>query len=177
MLPYIFCIVLGLSLYWFFRKRITKKWLRITSVLLIAIPFAIYFAINPIYEGDFSNQYRTAKPTQELDLENNTLTVVAIAGCPYCYESLNDLKLMKSRTDCEKINFMVYTKDSLNIEWYQEQAGGEVDVIYKPEKDDLFELSNGRFPTFVIQADEEIRIWNNNGFGVLAKDWIEDRFQ
>ena len=108
-----------------------------------------------------------------IELANNELTVLAIAGCPYCYESIDDLKLISERVGKGNIKFVVFTGDSTNIAWYKDKALGKIKVVQADESSPLFGLAKGRFPTFVFKGGDEIRVWNNSGFGVRAKDWIE----
>lgn len=110
-----------------------------------------------------------------IGLDNNELTVLAIAGCPYCYESIDDLKLISERAGKRKINFVVFTGDSANLVWYQDKAQGKIKVVQADESSPLFSLAKGSFPTFVFKGDHEIRVWKNSGFGVRAKDWIEEQ--
>lgn len=151
-----------------------KKWLRILLLLIIPIPFGIYFIINPIYEGDFSNNSRSEKGNYS-ELKSDRLTVLTIPGCPYCYESIADLKRIKERTGVDSIDFLVVTGESSNLDWYKEEANDQLNIQMISSESELVALARGTFPTFVYTDGEEVTIWDNSGFGVIAKDWIEEK--
>ena len=95
MLPYVICVLLGLCLVLLFRRiAFRNRWLnRISSFILVVLPFSIYFALYPIYQGDFTNQ--GFKPKSKIQFPSSkTLTVVVLPDCPYCYQSISSLYRM-----------------------------------------------------------------------------------
>ena len=60
-LSYILFLIVGIILFLMFRKRVRSRVGKMLLSLIIVVPFAIYFAINPIYEGDFSNDVKVMK--------------------------------------------------------------------------------------------------------------------
>jgi len=172
-LPYLLSILFGL-LPLFFLKRMRKLF----RLAFIPIPFIIYFAFFPIYEGDFSNSY-TTKSAESLNiLEDGKLSVLSIPGCPYCYESLDALEQMAGRQKAKLIQFYVYTNDAENLNWYSKKAGDKIPVIQLNTSElGVSAISKGSFPCFVYRKGNKLYIWSNNAFGVRAKDWIENEWK
>jgi hypothetical protein len=75
------------------------------------IPFSIYFAINPIYDGDFANNCRTLNTSILPEKVKAKLLVVAIPGCTYCMGSLETLKKLKTKNKNLDIQFLVCTSE------------------------------------------------------------------
>jgi hypothetical protein len=177
-LPYLILIVLGVVLYILIRKLLkrSRKALRILAILVIPLPFFIYFVFSPIYEGDFSNNYRSEKGVFS-ELNSGRLTVLTIPGCPYCYESIEDLKRIKERTGVDTIDFFVVTTNTENLDWYREEAKGQLNIQMLSPESELVTLAMGTFPTFLFAESDNVSVWDNSGFGVRAKDWIEDRIE
>lgn len=177
-LPYLILIAIGVILYVFIRRLLKRrrKALRILSILVIPLPFFIYFVFSPIYEGDFSNNYRLEKGVFS-ELNSGRLTVLTIPGCPYCYESIEDLKRIKERTGVDTIDFFVVTTQSENLDWYREEAKGQLNIQKLSPESELVALAMGTFPTFLFAEDDNVSVWDNSGFGVRAKDWIEDKIK
>lgn len=56
---------------------------------------------------------------------------------------------------------------------YRNKSKGALTVEQVFEAEPFFELTKARFPTFVFKKGDEVRVWNNDGFGSRAKDWVE----
>ena len=72
-LPYLLMVVIGLLIGIYLFKRSKTKLTKLLSLVVIAVPFGIYFIFNPIYQGDFSNNSRTvnvSELTSELEKDN-----------------------------------------------------------------------------------------------------------
>ncbi len=106
----------------------------------------------------------------------NSLSVLAIPGCPFCFESIKDLKQIRKRNPELTIDFYVYTDDSTKLDWYREEGGDEIAVYLLPTSNKRVPaITNGSFPTFVYRENKTLHVWSNNGFGVRAKDYIESK--
>ncbi|TNE95947.1 MAG: hypothetical protein EP322_09125 [Bacteroidetes bacterium] len=104
----------------------------------------------------------------------NSLSVLAIPGCPFCYESIKDLRQMRKRNSKLTIDFYVYTDDSTKLDWYREEGKSEIAVHMLPTSNKRVpSISDGSFPAFVFRENKTLYVWSNNGFGVRAKDYIE----
>lgn len=175
--PFVLMIILGIGLFLIAFKRLKKKWMRIFSVVLILIPAFIYMVINPIYEGDFSNSYRSEKVTDRLsEIEKGRLTVLAIPGCQYCEAAVDDMKIIKSRIGNDhEIDFIVCTDYIEDLDLFEEKQKGELNIRIVKNLDAITDLAGHQFPAYVYNDGKKIKIWTNNQFGVRAKDWVEGR--
>ena len=181
LLPYLLFVLLGVVLMLFFIKKnsLKSRFLKLgMSFCLLLIPFLIYFVISPIYEGDFTNSSIEKKVTQEsAELSENKLTVISIANCPYCYDAIDRLKKMKSRSTNLEIEFRVCSSDSNSMEWYKEKSKNDIAILLSENLIGLSEVAEGRYPTFVLREGDDLKIWSNDQFGVAALDEIEKMFK
>lgn len=173
-LPYGLMLILGAVVFFTFRRKIKRSWLKWLYSLVLLIPLAIYFAVNPIYEGDFSNESREVKAERAFGLEKKELTVLAIPGCPFCAESIQDLNRIATRTGVDRINFVVFTSDPEMLKPYAKLAESQIEMRIEEEFSSYATMTQGRFPTFVYSDGSSLHIWSNDGFGVRAKDWLEN---
>ena len=113
---------------------------------------------------------------EKFDSYQSHLAIITIPGCIFCYKSLDDLKTIKARVGSnDKLDFIVCSKDSSTLDWYKEKSNNEINISLAQNLSAMAELAGGRYPCFAFVLNSgEIRIWSNDGFGVLAKDWIED---
>jgi len=171
LLPYIFFALTGVLLAWFLAKRFTKKWIK--GLLFVTLPcafFGIYFAIHPIYEGDFANESYTAETNLPFP-SSTTLSVISLPHCPYCKESTKSMKILAKRG--VKVEYLIISeekKDSMN---YAKLTGSKITCRLISRKFKLLALTRGSFPTFVLSNKHKVlKVWNNDQFGVLAKDEV-----
>lgn len=151
--------------------------MRISSFAILPIPVLIYFLMNPIYEGDFSNNFRIEQKSEAYkELKGGHLAIITIPGCKFCYGALDNLKIIKDRVgSSDKLDFIVCSEDEETLEWYKEKANNEVKVSLAKDPNALMKLAGGTFPCFAYVSNSgEIRLWSNDGFGVMAKDWVEN---
>ena len=179
MLPYVICVLLGLCFVLLFRRiAFRNRWLnRIGSFILFALPFSIYFALYPIYEGDFSNQ--GSKPTSRIQFPSSkTFTVVVLPDCPYCFQSISLIDKLKSRNPSMPINYWVVSSDTLPPKTgILSKIPYEYEVFQRHDVIEMSKLVLGTFPCFVLSDNGKVqKVWNNNQFGVLALDEIEAFF-
>jgi hypothetical protein len=171
--PYCLAILIGIAPL-IFLKRIK----RIIRLVFIPLPFFIYFAFFPIYQGDFTNNLRSVQNSEGSFIEEGKLTVLTIPGCPYCYECLDDLAILGARNPEHRISFLVVTTDDSNLDWYRSKASKQVEVKKIDPNDPLInKITRGSYPTFLFKKNNQITVWSNSGFGVRAKDWIEEQMQ
>lgn len=171
-LPYILMILGGVFLFWIFSRFKSK--IRIIRFFVWVLPFLIYFILNPIYEGDFSNQYRIIQ-SKSLPLKtfNNELIIITIPGCPFCFASIESLKILKKRNHSLKINYIVCSSDSLSTLEYKKESRGIFPINYSTKPEKWTAIVKGKFPSFLLVGKTQTKIWSNDGFGVRAKDEIE----
>ncbi len=171
-LPYILSIFGGVFLFWIFSKL--KGKIRIIRFFIWMIPFLIYFTLNPIYQGDFSNEFKIIQtkslPSKTVKKE---LIVITIPGCPFCFGSIESLKVLKKRNPSLKINYIVCSSDSSSILEYKKEIGKSFPINYSSTPEKWASIAQGKFPTFLLVGENQTKVWSNDGFGVRAKDEIE----
>lgn len=143
--------------------------------MIVIFPL-IYFAFNPIYEGDFSNEYSELQVTDiDAGFSDHNLTVLAIPNCPFCYESLTKLRRVQQRTKSKLFDFIVLTSEIEMLDFYQEAGKGVVTIQNTTDFEAYSEISGGHYPTFVYREGDKIYVWTNDNFGVVALDWVEQK--
>jgi len=184
--PYLLLVIFGILMARWFSKffiyRIISnriKFLRpIVFVVITVIPFIIGFALNPIYEGDFSKE---GTEIQNSDSNNDfrqvDLAVITIPGCPYCYHSISKLKQLKARNPEMRIKFIVCTNNNEDLQDYIAEGGKEIEVCKTKNIENLSKMAEGKFPTFVmVKKNKATYRWSNDQFGCLALDQLESEF-
>ncbi len=179
-IPYLLSILVGLYLarIIFKSQRVKNKIAKlIVAILAFIVPFGIYFAFNPIYEGDFSEDGKEIKIRNATTTSvKNGLLVLTIPGCPYCFESISSLKQMKNRNPELNIIFAVTgSKDTLVLKDYRKEVGGVFPVQLLPNSIALSSEIGSKFPAFImVKNGSAIYSWSNDQFGVRAKDRVEN---
>lgn len=180
-LPYLAMILLGIVL-WIIAKKLLKsvnKYLRLILLLVVFIaPFLLYFVQSPIYQGDFTNNGTLVDQTDATaELTGKKLVVITIPGCPFCYEAIDQLRVMKDRVPALEVEYIVCSSDSTTMDWYQEKGGDFIAVRLAENKDEMAKLAQHAFPTFVLVDNKKaLKTWSNDSFGVFAKDEVELEF-
>ena len=182
--PYLLLIILGVLIARWFTKfliyKLVSNRLKFAKPFIffaiMVIPFMIGFAMNPIYEGDFSKQGTEILKTEKLsDFKNVDLAVITIPGCPHCYHSISKLKQLKSRNPKLRIKFIVCTSNSEELKDYLAEGGTEILVSKTKNIEILQNLAEGKFPTFVmIKENKAVYRWSNDQFGCMAMDQLEN---
>ena len=174
-------VIIGLLLVFILKRFVAKMKLPVRlliKVTVLVLPFALYFAVSPIYQGDFSNNsLEIAKDDVYKELTGKRLVVLTIPGCPYCFEALGRMKKLKERVPAIEIDYIVCHTDPETMDWYKEEAGDAVNVKMADSVQAMSNLAFGVFPTFVlVDGDKTLRTWSNDNFGVSAMDEIELSF-
>ena len=178
-LPYIITLLIGLILVFILRARMNFKNRAVKIVvklIIVLAPVAIYFAFYPIYEGDFSNTFKVAERTSEIDeLSGDKLYVISIAGCPFCKDAMERMLLLEDRNPGMEVEYIVCNQDSTTLDFYTEINEGKIPIILATNPEALMILAEGTFPTFVLSKKNEVlKVWSNQNFGVRAQDEVED---
>jgi hypothetical protein len=184
--PYLLLVIFGVLIArWFSKIFIYKiisnrlKFLRpIVIVVITVIPFIIGFALNPIYEGDFSKEGTEIQNSEFInDFRSVDLAVITIPGCPYCYHTISKLRQLKSRNPRMRIKFIVCTSNSEDLKDYTAECGKEIVVRKTKNIEILSKMAEGKFPTFVmVKNNKAAYSWSNDQFGCLALDRLESEF-
>lgn len=173
--PFLFFPFLGFLIWLTFRKRIARKGVRYALLaVLITAPFGIYFAISPIYEGDFSNDSANVKLLPELRSNGAKLTVIAIPGCRFCMESIERMKAFKKRNPKLDIEYRVCSKDPDALVLYKDVADGAFPIVLAENTEQMVDIAGESFPSFVLSDGKTAKRWSNRTFGLRAMDEVED---
>ena len=178
LLPYVLLPLLGLGIGLFLMRYIRHKSVLFKSVFLLVFPctmFLLYFALSPIYQGDFDNQ-KESTPLEAIgvNIPPKQLTVVSIPGCPFCYEAMDKLLLLKKRNPQLRIVYDVITQSEEDLQWYRKKGGKKIIVQKATNIEALAKLAGTGFPTFLINNGRgDLYSWSNRHFGCGALDEIE----
>lgn len=149
---------------------------RLVSILILFGGSGIAFALNPIYEGDFSHEYKEIRLAGENeDAFKHGLTMIALPGCKFCYDQLNEMKRVKGIYPSLPMYILVMNNDELALEEYTEQSEGLIQVDLFPESVLLKSIIKGGFPKLVYKSNSEslaLILWENDGFGSASWDYI-----
>lgn len=179
-IPFVLMLLLGIGLYFIVLKILKNKWMRVSSLVLIVLPILTYLFFNPIYQGDFTDNYRTEKITNRLyELEDERLTILVLPGCPYCEEAIEQMSSLRSRIGSEQeMDIIVCTAYKNDLKFYEEKSKGKMNVKISKNTRALSELAEREFPAFVFRKKgKRSRVWSNFQFGAFAKDWVEEQYE
>jgi len=176
--PYILFPLIGLGIGLLILRYIRHKTVFFKSLILLIFPcttFLLYFAFAPIYQGDFDNQKESsALEGMALNLPPRQLTVASIPGCPFCYEAMDKLLLLKKRNPHLRIVYEVITQSKEDLDWYRRKGGKNILVQKAANPEALVKLAKTGFPTFMLPNGRgELYCWSNRHFGCGALDEIE----
>lgn len=182
LLGYLIFPILGIIVWLLVRKRLKAKWLRVISFFVaILLPFGIYFALYPIYEGDFSNNSVLVTGQNELDkVESPKLVIISIPNCPFCRQSVDRMRALQKRHPEVKIEYRVCVNDSLAdeaVKMYRQLSNNELDIRPADDRKQLADVAEMAFPTFVLVEKDKKLKWSNDNFGAGALDEVVAAFE
>jgi hypothetical protein len=173
-LPYFLTVFLG----FFFSKLLYRhisasKIIRILFITLITVlPFGIYFAIHPIFEGDISNEGVIIRKNLDLP-KNKDLLIIALADCPYCIQSQETIKLIHQKNTKIKAEYLIVNGTKQDSIRYARMLLGFASCRTVKNSATLIQAIQGRFPSFIlVQNGIFKKVWNNNTFSSRAWDEI-----
>jgi glutaredoxin len=168
---------MGFVLVHTFQNRVQqklKKWIFMS--ILAVLPFAIYFSIYPIYNGDFVNHHFTPKQVCAFP-KKTTLTVVVLPGCPYCHESINFMNQLIEREPKLNIAYLVVAETDTPLIPFRQKLSKRISVLKSTYPKDWIMMSRGGFPCMILSENRKIvYAWENDQFGVRAVDDVLSRF-
>jgi len=187
LLPYILFLITGILFAVIFYKKfkLSKPLKIIISLALFVLPFLLYFVYSPIYQGDFSNSGYTVSSENRFP-EKKQFTVYVLPNCKYCVSSTATLKAMirKNKGIDLVVRVLGHTvNDSLKYVKLIDNLGlvsmnSSSKSIETVQIKELFTITQGEFPTFVISKNgKAIKAWHNDNFGVRAIDEVTTFFQ
>ncbi|NBU90139.1 MAG: hypothetical protein EBS12_01650 [Flavobacteriia bacterium] len=173
-LPYFLIVFLGL----FFSKLLYRhisasKIIRILFITLITIlPFGIYFAIHPIFEGEISNEGINIKNNLDLP-KNKDLLIIALADCPYCIQSQETIKLIHEKNKKIKAEYLIVNGTKQDSIRYARMLNGFASCRTMKNSIPLLQSIQGHFPSFILVRKGKLnKVWSNNTFSVRAWDEV-----
>ena len=173
-IPYLLTILIGIVCVKLLNKHISaSKIIRLTfNILTAIIPFGIYFAINPIFQGDFSNDGVLIKKKLELP-KNKDLLIIALADCPYCIQSQETVKLIHQKNTKIKAEYLIVNGTKQDSIRYARMLHGFASCRTVKNSVPLIQTIQGRFPSYILVRKGKLnKVWTNNTFGVRAWDEV-----
>jgi hypothetical protein len=173
-IPYLLTILIGIVCAKLLSKHISaSKIIRNIFITLITIlPFGIYFAINPIFQGDFSNEGVLIKKKLQLP-KNNDLLIIALADCPYCIQSQETVKLIHQKNTKIKAEYLIVNGTKQDSIRYARILLGFASCRTMKNSIPLLQSIQGSFPSFILVRKGKLnKVWSNNTFGVRAWDEV-----
>ena len=149
---------------------------RLVSILILFGGSGIAFAFNPIYEGDFSHQYREIMLAGEnADTFQHGITMIAMPGCSHCYERLEEMKRVAKIYPSLPMYVLVINEDIYALEEYRERSQGLLQVDLFPKSTLLKTIIQDGFPNLMYKSNDgtsQLINWSNSGFGSASWDYI-----
>ena len=152
---------------------------RVVSILILFGGSGIAFAFNPIYEGDFSHQYREITLAGEnADTFQEGLTMIALPGCEYCYEKLREMKFVKNIYPEIPMYVLVVNEDEIAVENYRKASEGMFEVDQFPKSTLLKSIIQEGYPNLIYKSNANSSLiinWSNSGFGSASWDYVLEK--
>ena len=172
--PYFLAVFLG----FFFSKLLYRHIsasiiIRILFITLITVlPFGIYFAIHPIFEGDISNEGVIIRKNLDLP-KNKDLLIIALADCPYCIQSQNTIKIIHQKNKKIKAEYLIVNGTKQDSISYARMLNGFASCRNIKNSIPLLQSIQGSFPSFILVQNGRLKkVWSNNTFSVRAWDEV-----
>lgn len=175
--PYLLTLIAVFLFAFQFNTVFQQKLKAITKVISIIVFMAfggIAFGVNPIYEGDFSNNYDELVITGTKEVVPKGLTMLALPGCPHCFSRIGTLNRMQKRNPELKIQVIFQINAESIIAEYENKLLSDIPVLVYENDKMLNQLGISNYPAFVYSNNEGILFkWRNDDFGNPALDFIE----
>ena len=177
-IPFLLSLLLGVFVYYIFRtKKIKFKGLNyLKNFLLIFLPFSIYFAFYPIYEGDIYNLGVSNDTKYNFPLKK-TLNIFVLPECPFCLETIPTIKLLQKRNPKMKINYIIMSTKNIRPYGIALKIPNKCRIHFETDAAKSGQITHGSFPCFVLTKNKKIvKVWRTEHFGTKALDEIEAYF-
>jgi thiol-disulfide isomerase/thioredoxin len=176
LIPYLMMAILGFIIVYTFHSKIKhrfKKW--ISMSVLCLLPFGTYFAVYPIYQGDFVNVHFQPKQLEKFP-SKLTLNVVVLPSCPYCHETITLMNYLKENYPKLQIRYVVVADSKQTMQAFRSKLNHQIDVQLSKKPKDWIMMAQGGFPCMILSKNNKIiYAWENGHFGVRAIDDILSR--
>ena len=176
-LPFVILLFLGFVTGFLFWRKVKLVYVRWFLLFLFSIlPAGVYFAFYPIYHSDINNDFRSVQVDSVSIKSEPVLEVIVLPNCPFCLESIETIIQLTKRNPDLPIVYKILSKKG---------KGGDIEPLLKKHRIDykfinnnpkLRKITKGSFPTFLLykKGSSEAKAWDNNTFGTMALDFIEE---
>lgn len=161
-------------------KSHVRFWLPIVSFLVLP---SLFFAMNPIYEGDFN---KSGKPkdwienqilmdVMNLDSNFEGLVCVASPSCPFCVEAVQTkIYHVYKRGKVDALVYLGRGDTDVANQFRVNADAPEIPIVLNSAPDDGLDIDEKVIPVFLYIRDGKIiHLWRNEQLGFPALDWIE----
>lgn len=173
LIPYLLMLLVGFVFVYTFHSSVShkvKKWVLMTCLGLL--PFSLYFAFYPIYQGDFSNVFFKPEQTEKFP-KKRTLSVVVLPSCPYCHETVPFMNELINREPSLRIRYVVVGESKNTMKDFRTKLDRRIEVVLGSPPKNWIMMSHGGFPCMILSEKGKIlHAWENGYFGVTALDEI-----
>jgi hypothetical protein len=177
LIPYALFLLFGLLVSAIIVRKFHFKG-HVRVLFLLSIPLvslSVYFAIFPIYQGDFSNaSQQFARSAQMKELKTNRLIILSLPGCPYCIESMERMRIVKQRHPNMTIEYKVCHGDSASLLWFKKYGKKEFEYSLASNIKMTSKLAQGLYPSYVLPNKSFLKVWSVEQFGLSAIDEVEE---
>ena len=136
------------------------------------MPFGIYFAIHPIFEGDISNEGVIIRKNLDLP-KNKDLLIIALADCPFCIQSQKTIKIIHQKNKKIKAEYLIVNGTKQDSIRYARMLNGFASCRNIKNSIPLLQSIQGSFPSFILVQNGRLKkVWSNNTFSVRAWDEV-----
>ena len=177
-LPFVFLLFMGFLTGFLFWRKIKLIYVRWFLLLLFSIlPAGLYFAFYPIYHSDIKNDFRGVQVDLASVKSKSTLEIIVLPNCPFCLQSIEMIVELKKRNPKLPIVYKILSKKGSGGDIELHLKKNQIDYDFISNNSQLRKITKGSFPTFVyyIKGSSEAKAWDNNSFGTMALDYIEDQ--
>lgn len=157
-----------------------RIWLPMVAFILLP---GLFFAMNPIYEGDFNKSGKPKALTENqilsdvlrFDPDFDGLVCVASPNCPYCVEAVKTkIYRIFQRAKIDALVYLGIGDEQVAAVFREKAQAPEIPVVLNTAPDDGLDIDENVIPVFLyIRKGEIVHLWRNEQLGFPALDWIE----
>ena len=176
-LPFALLLFMGFVTGFVFWRKIKLVYVRWVLLLLFSIlPAGLYFAFYPIYHSDINNDYRIVNVDSAPVKSKSTFEIIVLPNCPFCLQSIEMIVQLKKRNPELPIVYKILSKKGRGGDIEPQLKKNQIDYDFISNNSELRKITKGSFPTFLFykKGSSEAKAWDNNSFGTMALDYIED---
>ena len=145
LIPYLMTAIIGFTLVYTFNKksRTASKSEKVCHFFACYI-FGTYFAVYPIYKGDFVNVHFQPKQLDKFP-SKLTLNVVLLPSCPYCHETITYMNNLKESYPKLHIRYVVVAESNQTMQSFRSKLNHQIDVKLSKRPKDWLIMAQGGF--------------------------------